>query len=162
MRLAASTAMAAIALCLAACGQSETTTVSVPGGTVSTDATGSSLTVKGANGEVLQIGGGGDAAAQLPDTLPLFPGAKVTASVTGNNGTQKTISITFETSSAPGEVIAFYKDKAAALGLPETLSAADANSTTFMATKDQTMVMVVASKGESSTEAQLTWAAPPG
>jgi hypothetical protein len=153
-----------LALGLAACGQSETSTVSTPGGTVTTRTTdgGATTTITGPDGSTAQITSGAGAKADLPDFLPLYPGATVTSSITGGNGTQKTVSVTFETNAAPAEVIAFYKEKAAAMGLGETLNADQGGVLSFMATKDQTLVQVLASKGTNATEAQLTWAASSG
>jgi hypothetical protein len=158
MRLALC-AVLAVGFGLAACGQSDTT-ISAPGGTVSTSSDGSTTTVTGTNGEQAQFGNGSAAVAQLPDFLPIYPGAKVTTGLTGTNTTTKTGSIAFETSAAVADVIAFYKEKATAQGLPETLSSTDSGVATFMAVKDQVVIQIIASKGVNATEAQLTWALP--
>ena len=164
MRVSISCVILAAAIAITACGPSNTTTTSTPGGTVTTTTSndGSTTTVVGANGETAQFTSGGAGAVQLPETMPLYPGAKVTTSVSGANNSQKTISVAFETNASVDDVVAFYKQKAAALGLSDVLSSTESGSTMFMATKDETMVQIIASKGTSSTEAQLTWAAPLG
>jgi hypothetical protein len=162
MRLAISCAMVAIALGLAACGESSTTTTLAQGEAVTTKASndGSLTTVTGANGDKAQFSSGAAIAAQLPATMPVYPGAKVTTSVSGSNATQKTVSVAFETNASIADVIDFYKKRAAAIGLGDVLSSTESGTTTFMAMKDQTMVQIIASSGKGSTEAQLTWAAP--
>ena len=164
MRFMISCAIIAVAFGLSACGQSNTTTTSTADGTVTTTTTneGSTTTVVGANGETAQITSGGAGSVQLPESMPLYPGAKVTTSVSGGNTSQKTTSVAFETNATIDQVIAFYKQKAAGLGLTDVVSSSDGGTTMFMATKDETMVQIIASKGTSSTEAQLTWAAPVG
>jgi uncharacterized lipoprotein YajG len=157
-------AVTILVLALAACGQSDTTTVSTPDGTVTATSSdnGSTTTITGTDGATATIASGPNAKIDLPDSMPLYPGAKVTTSISGGNASQKTVSVAFETNAAVEQVIAFYKDKAAALGLMETLNANDSGSMTFMAVKDQTMVQVIASKGTEGTEAQITWASPAG
>ena len=73
-----------LALGLAACGQSETSTVSTPGSTVTTRTTdgGATTTITGPDGSTAQITSGAGAKADLPDFLPLYPGATVTSSIT--------------------------------------------------------------------------------
>jgi len=161
MRFTIFKAIPVVAFLLAACGPSGNT-VAVPGGTVTTSSDGSTTTVTGPNGEVATLGAGSANAAVLPDFMPLYPGATVMTSISGGNPTQKTVSVVFETQSPPADIIAFYKGKATELGLAETLNAADGDSMTYMAVKDQRSIIVVASKSQSSTEAQITWAAPPG
>ena len=151
----------ACALGLAACGQSETT-FTTPDGSVTATTSGDNgtTTITGPDGARVTFGAGATA-ADLPQSMPLYPGAKVTTSVAGSNGSQKTVSVAFQTNASVADVIAFYKGKAAALGLGETLNSSDTDSSTFMATKDQTSVIVIASKGTDGTEAQITWAEPP-
>jgi len=158
MRLSISKTIPALALALAACGPSENT-IAVPGGTVTQSTDGSTTTITATNGETTQISTG--QAVALPASMPLFPGATVTTSITGGNETQKTISVAFDTSASVEEVIAFYKGKAAALGLAEALSSTESGVSTLVASKDQMSVIVAASKGTKGTEAQITWSAPP-
>jgi ABC-type glycerol-3-phosphate transport system substrate-binding protein len=56
--------------------------------------------------------------ANLPAFAPIYPGAVVTTSVTGNPDEQKGM-VAFTTSDSEDAVIAFYRDKAKAAGLAE-------------------------------------------
>ena len=159
MRQAVSSVLLAVAFGLAACGQSGTI-VSTPGGTVTTSADGSTTTVTGPNGETAQFGAGAASAAQLPDFLPLYPGAKVLSSINAPQAGMQGGSVVFETNASPAEVVAFYKQRATAQGLNEALSSTDGSDMTYMAGKDQTMMQVIASKGTVATEIVLSWTAP--
>ena len=167
MRLTLTCAPLAIGLVLAACGPSSNT-VTTAGGTVTTSNSadgGTVTTVKGANGEVVQIGGdsNGAAVAALPGFLPLYPGAKVTASVSAPdaaNADMKSGSVAFDTNATVAEIIAFYKQKIASQGLTDALNNSDKESTMFMAMKDKSMVQVIASKGSDATNVVLSFTAP--
>ncbi len=167
MRLTTCLTTLAIGLVLASCGPSSNT-VTTAGGTVTTSNStdgGTVTTVKGANGEVVQIGGdsNGAATAALPGFLPLYPGAKVTASISApdaSNADMKSGSVAFDTKATVAEIIAFYKQKAAGQGLAEGLNTSDKDSTMFMAMKDKTMVQVIASKGSDATNVVLSFTAP--
>jgi hypothetical protein len=152
MRLAVSCAMVVIALGLAACGQGNTTTTLAQSEAVTTAKSndGALGAVSGANGDT----------AQLPASMPIYPGARVTTSASGANATQKTVSVAFETNASIAEVLDFYRKRAAAIGLSDVLSSTESGTTTFMAMKDQTMVQIIVSSGTGWTAAQLTWAAP--
>ena len=54
----------------------------------------------------------------LPAFAPVYPGAVVTASVTGNSGEAKGM-VAFTTADSDEAVIAFYRDKAKASGMAE-------------------------------------------
>jgi hypothetical protein len=159
MRLTIGSAILVIGLGLAGCGQSSTTTVATPEGTVRTSADGSTTTLTGASGPSATFGAGATA-TQLPDFLPLYPGAKVLSSINAPQAGMQGGSVAFETNASPAEVVTFYKQKAAAQGLAETLSSTETDGMTYMASKDQTMVQVIASKGTNSTEIVLSWTAP--
>jgi hypothetical protein len=162
MRLAVSCATFALALGLAACGQSNTTTTLAQGEAIAKAISkdGALTTITGANGDAAQFSNGAAVAAQLPASMPIYPGAKVTTGVSGANAAQKTVSVAFETNASIADVIDFYKKRAAAIGLSDVLSSSESGSTTFMAMKDQRMLQIIASSGNGSTAAQLTWAAP--
>ena len=153
-----SSAILVMALGLAACGQSGTT-VTTPSGTVTTSTDGSVTTVTGPDGVTASFGAGATV-TQLPDFLPLYPNAKVISSVNAPQAGTQGGSVAFETKASPAEVVAFYKQKVTARGLAETLTATEGDSMTYMASKDQTSVQILASKGTDATEIVLTWTAP--
>ena len=146
-----------------ACGPSNTTTVSTPGGTVTSakSENGTTATITSPDGATT-ISTGPNAKANLPDVMPLYPGATVTSSIAGANNGQKMLSVSFTTRASPAEVIAFYKGRASALGLSETLNASQSGVTTFMASKDQMSVIAIASASSGGAEVQITWASPAG
>ena len=153
-----SSAILLIGFGLAACGQSGTT-VTTPSGTVSTSADGSTTTVTGPDGVTATFGTGATT-TQLPDFLPLYPGAKVLSSINAPQAGMQGGSVAFETKASPAEVVAFYKQKVVAKGLAETLSATEGDSMTYMASKDQSSVQILASKGTDATEIVLSWTMP--
>lgn len=99
-------ALATIVL-LAACSNAEEHTVTDPD-------SGESVTLRTAEDPDAGIA----PPANLPDFAPVFPGATVTASVTGSPEEAKGM-VSFTTSGSADEVIAFYRDKAGAAGLAE-------------------------------------------
>jgi hypothetical protein len=100
--------VAAALLALVACGRSETDVQqSGPG----------NVTVETPNGSaVVRMGGG--AAASLPAGLPAYPGADTSASigVSGASEQGQGRIVTFTTSDAPAQVIAFYAQAVGAAG----------------------------------------------
>jgi hypothetical protein len=161
MRRVTLSALVACSLGIASCGPSDTA-VRTAGGTVTTSKDGSTTTVTGPNGQVAQFGAGANVAnAQLPDFLPLYPGAKVSSSVvTSPDVTTRGGSVAFETAAPVSDVVKFYKDKAAARGLTEALNLSEADGMTYMASKDKTMIQVIATKGTQATAVVLSWTAP--
>jgi len=138
-----------------------TTTVRTAGGTVTTSADGSTTTVTGPNGQVAQFGAGPNVSAQLPDFLPLYPGAKVLSSVvTSPDVATRGGSVAFETAAPVSDVVNFYKEKAVAKGLTEVLNLSESDGMTYMASKDKMMIQVIATKGKEATAVVLSWTAP--
>jgi ABC-type glycerol-3-phosphate transport system substrate-binding protein len=162
MGRALSSAVLAAVLGLAACGQNDTTTISTPEGnaTATTSGDGNTVASTGASGQPSQTTPGSTEAAQLPDFLPLYPGAKVTTSFAAPDTTAQGGSVAFEANASPADIIAFYKQRAAAQGLREAISANNGDTMTYLATKEQMVVQVIVSKGTSATETVLSWTIP--
>lgn len=98
--------LASIAL-LVACSNTDEYTVTDPDG-------GESVTLRTAEDTEAGIA----PPASLPGYAPVYPGATVTASVTGNPDEAKGM-VSFITTDSADAVIAFYRDKAIAAGLAE-------------------------------------------
>src|SRR5271154_983271 len=105
-----------LSLCVAAagCGQKigKGTTVTIPGqnGAVTVSTSGDQMTMKSADGKAMvEINSNGLGHANLPDYAPLYPGAKVTASISGTGNDGGGAMVAFNVSAAPSDVIAFYK-----------------------------------------------------
>lgn len=83
--------------------------------------------------------------ANLPAFAPVYPGATVTASVSGNPDEAKGM-VGFTTTDSADAVIAFYRDKAAAAGLAEQ---AEMNM-------GGTRILTMGATGSSEAALQLT------
>ncbi|MFN4020440.1 MAG: hypothetical protein ACK4IC_07975 [Erythrobacter sp.] len=83
--------------------------------------------------------------ANLPAFAPIFPGATVTASVSGNPDEAKGM-VSFTTAASADAVIGFYRDKAVAAGLAEQ---AEMNMS-------GTRILTLAATGSSDAGVQVT------
>ncbi len=150
---------------LAGCGrnqdQQHNVTVSGNGGTVSVSGNGEHMTIKDTTGkESVEINSnGGGVPANLPDFVPVYPGAKVTSSVVGNGNNGNGGMIIEQTNASISDVIAFYKQKSAASGFVEAMNMNTGGTTMFTATSSdkKKSINVVASTSNGSTQAQITW-----
>lgn len=105
-RLSAALA-AGISLCLAGCGERHT--------------------VKGADGERVEVAHGAAAAlapgVDLPSYMPMYPGGRIESTMggvsSGATGSQKGGLVSFKTDDAPEKVAAFYRPKLDQSGLSE-------------------------------------------
>jgi hypothetical protein len=151
---------------LAGCGRNTNErTVTVPGsngGTVTISGNGQHFSATDANGHQsvdINSGGNGAPPANMPSFVPVYPGAKVTASVVGSGDKGNGGMIVIETSASIADVVAFYKQKTAASGFAETMNM-NVNGTTMStqtsADKKKT-VSIVASVSNGTTHAQITW-----
>jgi hypothetical protein len=107
MRQRAALALA-LAILLTACGGGETEH------TITDSESGESVTLRTADDADTGIA----PPDNLPTFAPVYPGAVVTASVTGNPGEAKGM-VAFTTADSDDAVIAFYRDKEKAAGLAE-------------------------------------------
>jgi hypothetical protein len=146
------------AVSLAACGKKDEKTVYSNGGaTVTQSSSGDHMTITGANGEKVEFGSG--SSAKMPSYLPLYPGANITASFSGQGKDGSGGVVTFHTGATPADVISFYKKKAAAAGMTEAMNMESGGTTLFTAAneKAKTTLSVSATKGTDGTDAQVTW-----
>jgi hypothetical protein len=138
--------ISAAALSLAACGGSDkdTTKMTVDGKDVTIEKSGdgesATMSMKGENGEAVNITTG-DAAAggALPGGYASYPGAKSVMNMSGNEGGKQGGVSVLETTDSPDKVIAFYKAESARLGMNkdavETRSTADGQAAYSYAAK---------------------------
>ena len=149
---------------LVACGKSDTKTYSDSKGnsvTVSNNGGGgdSHMTFTGSNGEKAEFNTGAN--AKMPPNLPLYPGANVTASFSGQGKDGSGGMVAFHTKASPADVIAFYKQKAEGSGMAQTAMMDMGATTTYVAAneKENRTVSVSATKAGDGTDAQITWGA---
>jgi len=100
------------------CGCRKSTTYTGPDGTKATiNKSGKDveITMHGKKGETVRVAGGEGGVALpegFPKDVPIYPGAKVAASVKSQDG----MHVTLQTSDAAGKVSAFYKEQMKANG----------------------------------------------
>jgi hypothetical protein len=153
-------AAAAAAAALSGCGRSDTKVYSDGKSSVAVSNNGDGhMTITGENGAKMEFGAGSQ--AKLPSYLPLYPGAKVTASFTGQGKDGSGGMVSFHTPAAPAEVIAFYKQKAGAAGMADTMNMDSGGTMVYIAAneKAKSQVSVSATKASDGTDAQVTWGA---
>jgi hypothetical protein len=158
MRVFVTLVMIGAAACLAGCGRSGTKTYSTSnGGTVSVSNANDHMTITGSNGEKVEFGAGTN--AKMPTFLPLYPGATVQSSFTGNGKDGSGGVVTFHAHAAPADVIEFYKGKSTAAGMAQTMTADMGGTSTYVAASDKTKqtMSVSATKDADGTNVQLTW-----
>jgi hypothetical protein len=155
-----------VALALASCGKSNEKTVVVndKGDKVTVSSSGQQFSMKSEDGKTsmtVNTDGVSTGDLKLPAFVALFPGAKVISNVNGAGTDNSGGMISFETSAAPADVIAFYKQNTAGAGLKEKMSMTQVDMTMFTAQSDddKRTVAVTASPGDSGkgTRAQVTW-----
>jgi len=157
MRTFATVVMIAAAAGLVACGKSDTKTYSTSNGSVTVSNSNDHVTITGANGEKAEIGTG--TTAKLPSFLPLYPGATVQSSFTGNGKDGSGGMVAFHAHASPAEIIGFYKEKSTAAGMTQTMTADMGGTSTYVAANDKTKqtLSVSATKDADGTSVQLTW-----
>ena len=139
MRLSLSLALFAVALSLAACDSN--------GGGTETAA------------NTAESAERAKALALMPPFAPLYPDAMVQSSIGTGTGPNPVGTVSFATKASPDEVIGFYRDKATAAMMEETVEdTADVGTTTFTALGADNMgVKVIASPGSGATNVQVIW-----
>jgi hypothetical protein len=155
---------AVAALVLASCGKPEEKTVVVndKGDKVAVSANGNHMSMQSGDGKTsITIDSNGVTDLKMPAFVTLFPGAKVTATVNGMGTDNTGGTVTFETSAAAADVIAFYKKDSEGAGLKEKMSMNQGGVSMFTSSSDDNKrnLEVVASAGQSAggTHAQVTW-----
>ena len=164
MRVTIAVLSIGVCLAVAACGKSDnnkTVTYSGGNGTVTMSSSGNNehVVVHSTNGNAtMEFNANGMGHVNMPAFAPLFPGAKVTSSIDESSATGGGAMVAFTTSSSPGDVIAFYKQKSLAAGLASTLDMSSGDNQTYVASKDRLSVQVIAAKSADGTHASITWA----
>jgi hypothetical protein len=117
------------------------------------------MTITGADGAKVEIGAG--ATAKMPDYLPLYPGAKVTSSFTGQDKNSAGGVVTFHSDAAGADIIAFYKGKAKAAGMSDTMNMDSGGTMMYVGSNEQakTHVQVTVTKASdgSGSDASVAW-----
>jgi hypothetical protein len=164
MRAAIVALSLSVCVVVAGCGKGSEKTVVIPGkdGNVTVTSSNDSqhMVMHSADGTAtVDINSNGGANTKMPDFAPLYPGAKVTSSVVGANSKdgQQGAMVIFSVAASPTDVVAFYKQKATAAGLPQTMSADINNTQMFAAGKDKKSVTVSASASNGTTQVQVLW-----
>ena len=121
--------------------------------TVTKTGKGTEVTIHGKDGAKVQISEGGDLA--LPETfpkdIPIYPGAKITANVTVNDGAQ----VAFQTPDSAGKVVSFYTEKLKAGGFAIEATVNTKESSMVTGKKDNRTVMVMAAGESDGTRISL-------
>jgi hypothetical protein len=151
-----------VCVIVAGCGKSSERTYATKDGNVTVTSSGNNaehMTVNSANGTAtIDINANGGAHAAMPDFAPLYPGAKVTSSIVGNNSNgSKGAQVSFTVAASPSDVIAFYKKNIDAAGLPQTLNMSQGDSMMLVAGKDKKSVAVTVTKQDAGSQVLVIW-----
>jgi hypothetical protein len=96
---------------------------------------------------------------KTPDFVSIYPGAKVLSSLTGADDSANGGGVAYTTSASPADVIAFYRKKAKAEGMKETMNA-EMGGTRILAAKNEKTgesFHVNAVPSDGGTQASLFW-----
>lgn len=163
MRTIMTAAAIAMALSLTACDNSDSGSKSDKG-SISVSNGGKDYTVTSADGKKqMHVSASAEAPANMPEFASLYPGARVQASLTGDQSRGPGGGgVNFMTTASPADVIAFYRKKAKAAGMEESMNNASAASAMLVAenTQDKTGLHVVAINEGGQTNVQLYWNSP--
>lgn len=115
--------VAVVILALAACSDSEATSIISADGATEYEISGTGdsnrLRMSNADGNEAVFANGSDAADELglPDGYALYPGAEVESSTTFNGPQGSGVMVTFATDASPQELVDFYRKQATAAGV---------------------------------------------
>ncbi len=121
--------------------------------TVTKTGEGTDVTIQGKDGTQVRISEGGNLALpeSFPKDVPTYPGAKVTANVTVNDGVQ----VSFQTPDSATKVVDFYAEKLKAGGFTMETTMNTEASSMVTAKKDKRTVMVMAGRESDGTRITL-------
>jgi hypothetical protein len=146
---------------LAACGSEPTTTITTSDGQkaeISQNGQ-NEATVKTEDGTTATFSTGAAAAKSLPLGVPVYPGATITANISGSRADGKGgAMVTMTTSDVPDKVTAFYKAEAAKRGMKtKSNEVAVGNMASFTAENDvgEKIVATATPGGEGKTQVML-------
>ncbi|HMT42157.1 hypothetical protein [Sphingorhabdus sp.] len=146
---------------IASCGSEPTTTVTTSDGkSVELTQNGQNeATVKAEDGTTATFSTGAAAAKDLPLGIPAYPGAAVTANISGNRPDGKGgAMVTMTTPDAPDKVTAFYKAEATKRGMTtKSQETAAGNMASFSAENEagEKLVATATPGGEGKTQVML-------
>lgn len=148
-------ASAGLLLLTAACRRHEY--ISARGDKVEVDRDGGSVKVTTKDGTAVFAGGSGTVVpADFPKDVPLYPGGKVTGSVSGTDKASGGHMVTFETSDAPEKVSDFYKSKLSGWKNSMEMSSGNGKMLVMTAPDEKRSVTVIASPSGGKTTVSLT------
>jgi hypothetical protein len=136
-------------------------TISGPNGSMNISGNGEHIAIKSNDGktqfEMNSNGMTGDPG--LPSFAPLYPGAKVLSTVRGTDAHSTGGLVSFDTRESPTDVVAFYKQKAAAEGLTDKMDMNQQGTLMFMAGDDKRSLQVTSAPGDggAGSHTQVTW-----
>ena len=143
------------ALVLAACGSESTTDESDIHASIEQTGEDGAMTaqIRGDNGQTIDIASDPSAPVNLPDGFTLYPNAKVTSNTSMAMGGGNAAIISFDSASAPQDIVAHYRAEAEAAGIPVTaeVSAGDTRSIAGDAENGDSFQLSVEPSGEGST-----------
>ncbi|MFN3747413.1 MAG: hypothetical protein ACK4SJ_01865 [Sphingorhabdus sp.] len=146
---------------LAACGSEPTTTVTTADGQKAeiTQTNPGEATVKTEDGTTATFSTGAAAAKSLPLGIPVYPGANVTANISGSRADGKGgAMVTMTTADSPDKVVGFYKTEAAKRGMKtKSNEVAVGNMASFTAENDagEKIVTTATPGGQGQTQVML-------
>ena len=114
---------AVVILALAACGESEATSVISADGTTEYEVSGTGednrarMSDAEGNEAVVTVGSGATDKLGLPDGYALYPGAEVESSTTFNGSQGSGVMVTFAADAPPQELVEYYRKQATSAGV---------------------------------------------
>ena len=143
------------ALAMAACGSESTTDEPEIRASIGHTSEDGAMTaqIRGDNGQAIDIASDPGAPVNLPDGFTLYPGARVTSNTSMAMGEGNAAIISFDSASAPEDIVAHYRAEAEAAGIPVTaeVSAGDTRSIAGDAENGDSFQLSVEPSGDGST-----------
>lgn len=123
------------------------------------------IKVSGADGQELTFGGG-DAPKNLPDWVPVYPGATAQGAFDATSNGERSAQFTLLSDDSIEEIMAFYEEKFNGAGLKVTKSTAEADGQrtgmlSGSSEDDKRTVLVVVGPAEGKTQATTTFTVKP-
>jgi hypothetical protein len=123
------------------------------------------IRVSGADGQEMTFGGG-DAPKNLPDWVPVYPGATTQSAFDATSNGERTASFNLLSNDSVEEVMAFYEEKLNGAGLKVSKSTAEADGqltgmVTGSSEDNKRTVLVAVGTVEGQTQATTTFSVKP-
>ena len=156
MKILASRAAIVLAAFLAVAACRKRDYVGPHGEKVEYDAKGKSVTVKTADGSVYVGGEGVQLPGDFPKDVPIYPGSKLSSSVSAAQSGNSGHMVTFQTSDAPDKVAAFYKSKFSTWQTAMEMSSGGGKVLLLRTPDEKRSITVVANPSNGQTTVTLT------